>query len=231
VRVLSFDTSTEFLSVCLFDPEGVTLRTRSGPVRHGANLAPLIRELFRESGVPGISQVDLVAFPAGPGSFTGLRIGYATAKGLAAARGGDLPLVAVPTLDIHGWRRRDRAGKVMPLLDARKGRFYTALFEGGERLTDDRDAAPEELLSLYGEEAIFLTGFHAHLAEDRLGTSLPSGWVLDHEAGQATAVDLAGLALEYYANGSYLSEAAGPHYVRRSDAELARGGNRGETSP
>ena len=231
MRILAFDTSTEFLSVCLLDSGATILRTLSGPLRHGANLAPLIAEVLQESGVAEISQVDLVACPEGPGSFTGLRIGYATAKGLVAALQGHLPVVSVPTLELHGWRRRSFPGAVMPILDARKGRFYTALFQNGRRLTEDLDYSAPELLSLLpqalpGRSPVLLTGYHAHLVQERLGSGLPEGWTIDAQGRAPTACDLAQRALDLHREGKTLSQAAGPRYVRRSDAELTRGKSR-----
>jgi tRNA threonylcarbamoyladenosine biosynthesis protein TsaB len=225
VRVLAFDTATEYLSVCLYDSDrGVlALQRRDGPLRHGANLAPLISEVLRPSDPKEqpLSQIDLVACAEGPGSFTGLRIGYATAKGLAAAAG-NLPTVAIGTIEALARRRRDFDGLVLPLLDARKGRFYTALFEKGARLTEDMDLTPEEILQLLLGRNALTTGFHSPLFRERIPPEALEALSPDPDATEPLAPTLGEMAIEAFAKGGSMEPGAGPRYVRRSDAEIGR---------
>jgi len=231
VRVLAFDTATEYLSVCLYDSDAgiLALESREGPLRHGANLAPLVADVLR---LPGsrrrpLDGVDLVVCPEGPGSFTGLRIGFATAKGLAAASGGTLRTVAVPTIEALAHRRSAFDGVVLPVLDARKGRFYTALFRGGERLTQDMDLSPEEIVGLVAGRRTLTTGFHAPVFAERVcqeGSEalVSDALVLDPEHREPLAPTLARMAIEAEARGHRMDPGSGPRYVRRSDAEMGR---------
>lgn len=229
MRVLAFDTATEYLSVCLYDSETgiLALKSREGPLRHGANLAPVISEVLRESGPTDRSRplwgIDLIACVEGPGSFTGLRIGYATAKGLGAASRPGLPTVAIGMLDALAHRRRGFDGLVLPLLDARKGRFYTALFEGGSRLTDDMDLAPEEIIDLLSGRNALTTGFHSPLFLERIPQERSKGLTPDPKATEPLAATLGEMAIEAFAGGALLNPGSGPRYVRRSDAEIGRG--------
>lgn len=227
MRVLAFDTATEYLSVCLYDSDrGVlALQRRDGPLRHGANLAPLIAEVLRPSGPKDqpqlLSQIDLVACVEGPGSFTGLRIGYATAKGLAASAG-NLPTVAIGSIEALAQRRRDFDGIVVPLLDARKGRFYTALFEKGARLTDDMDLSPEEILKLLEGRYALTTGFHSPLFRERIPPEALETLAPDPDVTEPLAPTLGEMAIEAFEKGAVMEPGAGPRYVRRSDAEMSR---------
>ncbi len=227
MRVLAFDTATEYLSVCLYDSDSgiLALERRAGPLRHGANLAPVISGVLGKSGTKDrrgqLSEIDLVACVEGPGSFTGLRIGYATAKGLAAAAG-NLPTVAIGSLEALARRRRNFDGIVLPLLDARKGRFYTALFERGTRLTEDMDLSAEAILELLSGRSALTTGFHSPLFRERVPQQARKRLLSDPDATEPLAPELAEMAIEAFKKGSVMGPGAGPRYVRRSDAEISR---------
>ncbi|HJL16070.1 MAG TPA: tRNA (adenosine(37)-N6)-threonylcarbamoyltransferase complex dimerization subunit type 1 TsaB [Sandaracinaceae bacterium LLY-WYZ-13_1] len=125
VRVLALDTSTELGSVAIL-VDG-TLRAEIGArvrTKHGETLLPLVR---RALGLAGLSEasLDLIATGLGPGSFTGTRVGVATAKGLALALG--CPLVGVVSL--RAIARGAPARLVAPAVDAHKGEVYVALYE------------------------------------------------------------------------------------------------------
>jgi tRNA threonylcarbamoyladenosine biosynthesis protein TsaB len=123
--------------------EGVHRESRS----HTASLPSLVRRVLAEAAVR-LEELDGVAVSIGPGSFTGLRIGLAFAKGLAFA--GGLPLVGVSTLEALAWVADAPAGTtICAALDARKREVYAALFAATgaapRRLTDDLALAPEAL--------------------------------------------------------------------------------------
>lgn len=124
--LLALDTATKTASVALLNmasPKAELLARRDAPVRtHGKALVPLIVDLFKEARMePG----DLAALGcgAGPGSFTGVRVGLATAKGLCLPK--DLPLAMISSLDALACRLN--APLVAPCLDARRGEVYVAL--------------------------------------------------------------------------------------------------------
>jgi tRNA threonylcarbamoyladenosine biosynthesis protein TsaB len=169
-------------------------------------------------------QVDLLAISAGPGSFTGVRIGVATFKGLAA--GLRRPLVAVPTLDALARVCPVQDGLVCPLLDARMGEVYGALyrFEAGSRtkLTEDRVSPVEDFLSEISEPAVFC-GDGALLYRDRILSVLPDarfaplGWHMPRAAAVAAE------ALELVQAGCETDPAlVDPVYLRASQAEINR---------
>ena len=135
MRILAIETATAAGSVALLERERPVIEiVETVPQRHLEWLAPAIEQALREAGWrPG--DVHAVAVSRGPGTFTGLRIGVATAIAWARARG--IPLVATSTLETLA-EGLEAGGLVCPLLDARRGEVAAALFE--------RDGAPSRVL-------------------------------------------------------------------------------------
>lgn len=127
MRILSIDTATRYGGLSLWDQGAIIGEWLvSGGLTHSARLMPALDFLLKEAGWD-IEDLDLVAVASGPGSFTGLRIGMATAKGLA--QGLEIDLIGVPTLKFWASAFAGGQGLVLPLLDARRTEFYTALYE------------------------------------------------------------------------------------------------------
>jgi len=158
MRVLGIETSTLTGSVALLhDDRVVAEHTLSIATTHSERLLAAVHWVLEESATP-LGTLDGLAVAIGPGSFTGLRIGLATAKGLAYAA--SLRLVGVPTLDALAWGVPFAAYPVCPILDAKKGEVYTALYRhrGGEleRLTDYRAVRPARLVAELDGPVCFL---------------------------------------------------------------------------
>ena len=109
---------------------------------HSKTLLPMAEELLKHCGV-SLGDVDVVAVAAGPGSFTGLRIGVSAAKGLAWAL--DKPCAKVSTLEAMAWNLAALPGQICPVMDARRSQVYNARFssdgEAIRRLAPDRRPA------------------------------------------------------------------------------------------
>jgi tRNA threonylcarbamoyladenosine biosynthesis protein TsaB len=128
MRILALDASTEMCTVALGGEAGLVERAVLAGQRHSELLLPMIQSLLAEAGTT-LRELDGIAFGAGPGSFTGLRIACGVAQGLAF--GADLPVVGVPTLaamaeDARASGRKDR---VYAALDARMREVYIAAYE------------------------------------------------------------------------------------------------------
>ena len=139
VRILSIETSTAVLSVALSEDRTVVCERVCTEARQQAALtAPLVKEVLDEAGL-AIRDCDAVCVSAGPGSYTGLRVGVSTAKGLAF--GAQIPLLAVSTLDILVAGALSGSGRceesfIVPMLDARRMEVYAAVYNAaGECLT------------------------------------------------------------------------------------------------
>ncbi len=124
MKILALDTSTEFLSLALWQDGGVAARELLAGQKHSELVLPLVQELLDETGLQ-LTDLDGIAFGMGPGSFTGLRIGCGVAQGLAF--GANLPVVGVCTLEALA--QQAGADRVIACLDARMNEVYHAAYE------------------------------------------------------------------------------------------------------
>jgi len=191
---------------------------------HSQTLLPMTDALLKMTGVE-LSELDAVAVSGGPGSFTGLRIGSATAKGLGLALG--IPIVSVPTVDGIAYNMAGTDALVCPVMDARRNQTYTGLytFENGEMkcLCPQKAVAIEEIIgqiNSIGRKVIFLgdgVPVFRQVIDEKLKT--PHEYAPIHLAVQRAGT-LGALALRYYEQGRYVSAAEHrPDYLRPSQAE------------
>jgi tRNA threonylcarbamoyladenosine biosynthesis protein TsaB len=226
VRVLGIETATMLGGVAVMDDEaGLVAEVRTNvKATHSERLMRELDQMLRRAGL-ALGDLDALAVSAGPGSFTGLRIGLATAKGLAFATG--LPVVAVPTLEAFAWGVAAPGTAVCPMLDARKREVYAGVFrrEGDEmaRLLPEGAIAPGALAEhLAAYETVLLAGEGAVLYrgvfEKRLGPRLL--WAPPHQLVPSPAA-VAHLGLRLAARGAPDDAASlSPRYLRKSEAEL-----------
>lgn len=126
MKLLSIDTSTDYLTLAVTDGDKVVDRLhRNAPRSHSSLLMPMIDRLLARARVK-LSAIDAFCVGVGPGSFTGLRIGVSTVKGLAYALG--KPIVAVPTFDAIAANAKRLRGTICVVLDARKKKVYGAFY-------------------------------------------------------------------------------------------------------
>ena len=214
MNVLAVDTSTESMGIALAVGEGrISLRAERG-LGHAAALMPWIDRILADAGL-SCAALDLLVCAVGPGSFTGIRIGIATVKGLSLASGH--PAVGVCTLDALAWPLRFHGGAVIPVIDARKGRFYAAVFHGAVPAGAARDMAPADLREVVeSERDPVLVGPDAERVRERIGTGSPAADLHDPAA-------LLHLGMEKYKKEGAHPEGLTPIYLRRSEAESAAG--------
>ena len=221
--VMGIDTSTTQGGVALLSGQGVICEyTLNIKATYSERLLPLIDRALQDAGIT-LGQVDGFAVAVGPGSFTGLRIGLSTAKGLAVV--GGQPLVGVSTLEAMAWTLPFCAHPVCPILDARKGEIYCALFrhEGDRliRLMDDTATAPGRLLSRIQQPTVFLgDGLVAYegLVQSQL-KELALFPPLAGRGGRAAAVAELGRRRLLRGDRDDLMQLA-PQYLRPSEAEF-----------
>jgi len=203
--------------------------------RSGAeSLLPCVDAVLRRAGV-ALEAVEAFAISIGPGSFTGLRIGVATLKGLAF--GTELPIAPVPTLAVLARAAPDAAGAVAALVDARRGEFYAAAYRfeglkgaGREPLPCEPVEGvytPEQLAPLLPPDCL-LVGEGAALCGERIRALARSDVRLGPTA-EPHARDVGILGVRRIARGETVFAAAlVPRYVRRAEAEVKRTGQRFE---
>ncbi len=222
--VLGIETSTKTGSVAAVSDHGVIAQySLNIEVTHSERLMSTVDRVLKDSGLEML-QFDGFAVAIGPGSFTGLRIGLATVKGLALATG--KPVAAVPTLRALAWNTPFAAHPICPMLDARKNEVYAALytFDGPDLV----QTMPEAVIplarlgdliagkTLFTGEASF--DYHT-IIEEMLGDRAlfaPLSAILP------SAASVADIGLKMIRNGRHSDpDSLTPLYIRRPEAEVA----------
>ena len=227
MRILAFETSAKAASVALLeDGKLVGESYQNTGLTHSQTLMVMAQDLMNQCGV-SVSEVDAVAVANGPGSFTGVRIGVAAAKGFAWGK--QLPCYGVSTLEAMAHSLGIWQGYVCPVMDARRNQVYNALFYAnhGEitRVEADRAISLEDLGAQLKtlEGPIFLVGDGSSLCHNRLGGVI-TNLVLppEHRIHQrATGVGLVAHKLSQ-AGESADANGLSPNYLRLSQAERER---------
>ncbi len=225
--LLAFETSAKAASVALF--EGNTLlgeQYQNTGLTHSQTLLVMAESLLSQCGKTP-SQVEAVAVANGPGSFTGVRIGVAAAKGFAW--GGELPIYGVSTLEAMALGLGARDGVICPVMDARRSQVYNALFyvNQGEvtRQTEDRAISLEDLKNELKNisKPVFLVGDGSNLCYNTLSESVPNLVMPPEHRRHQRAVGV-GLAARKRMGASDPGDGVSlsPNYLRLSQAERER---------
>ena len=222
MKILALDSSGAHASACVTDGERlVSLFSVSSQQKHSCTLLPMAEEALKCAGF-AVSDIDAFAVNAGPGSFTGVRIGISLVKGLAF--GSEKPVLGVSSLESLAFNLDGFEGIACPVMDARRGQFYNALFKNGERLTPDRLITAAELeaeLSSFDLPVRFVgdgTDIASELVKSKNVILAPH--VLTVSSAYSTAV----CAYRNYEQGRgiFTAESIQPVYLRPSQAERER---------
>jgi len=224
MNILAVDTSTSAMNIAVVTDKEKTSYHHTGKIEHSENLMPLIIELSKKAGL-SLKDYDLLVCPKGPGSFTGLRIAMSCLKGISVAT--DTPFVLVDTNLVFAAQTTYFDGIVVPVIDAKKKRFYTSLFKNGNRLTKDLDTTEDEIIELLkNEKRVLFTGpdaavFYEKLLAKDFKKKLPNLQAFVDTAKCDFALQLCEKGLEEF-NAIGASEMGiGPNYIRKSDAEVS----------
>ncbi len=232
MKILALDSSGLVASVALAEDDNLIAEyTIQYKKTHSQTLLPMLDEI-RNMVELDLSAVDAIAVAAGPGSFTGLRIGSATAKGLAFAM--EKPIVPVPTLEGLAYQMYGTDAAVCPIMDARRSQVYTGIYEfvSGENGYDMRvikgqcavsfDEIAEALNRL--DRRVVFVGDGIPVFRERMAEVMQVPYTLApaHRNRQSAAC-IAALGSVYYAQGKVVSGAEHvPEYLRLSQAERER---------
>ncbi|MBO4890291.1 MAG: tRNA (adenosine(37)-N6)-threonylcarbamoyltransferase complex dimerization subunit type 1 TsaB [Lachnospiraceae bacterium] len=226
MKIIAIDSSGLVATVAIASEDTLIAEyTVNHKKTHSQTLLPMLDEIKKMTELD-LATVDAVAVAAGPGSFTGLRIGSATAKGLALAL--EKPVIEVPTVDalaMNMWGTRDI---VCPIMDARREQVYTGFytFDEDDELTVIRERFADDIVNVvgmlagYGKQVTFLgDGVPVYRETIEKNITVPYRFAPFHMNRQrAGAVAL--LAVRYYREGKTVSAAEHkPDYLRLSQAE------------
>lgn len=225
MKVLAVDTSTSAATAALMEDDRLISEYILNISRaHSQKIMGIIQELIDKSGIKP-ADIDLYACSAGPGSFTGLRIGASIIKAMAQTF--NKPVVAVPTLDALAFNLYNCAGNVCPMLDAQRGTVYSSLYswqDGSLVKSDDLGVILiEDLIQLVKDKAVPTTflGDGAIIFNEELKRGLESYYVAPAGILLPRAASCASMALEMYDKGSFDTyNSFRLTYIRRSQAEV-----------
>ena len=215
MKILAIDSSAITASAALCDGERVIKsKFLNLGLTHSETLMPMIKRVMNGED---FKSLDAIAVTAGPGSFTGVRIGVSSAKGLAFNN--DTPCISVSTLEAIAYNFLGENAVICAVMDARRMQFYNALFEvdenGVKRLTPDRAIALEALeKELKKFESVIIAGDGARLCFDN--TSLKNVSLADEDKIFQNAVSV---ALAAQNKKTIPASALMPTYLRQSQAE------------
>lgn len=225
MRILAIDSSSLVASVAIIDDDIMTAEyTVNFKKTHSQTLLPMIDEITKMVGVD-VKTLDAIAVSGGPGSFTGLRIGSATAKGIGLAL--EIPIIHVPTIDAMAYNFVGNEKLVCPIMDARRNQVYTGIytFQGEELVIIKEQCAVsiEELigeLNTIGKEVVF-AGDGVPVFRELINEKIecPHFFAPPHLNRQRAGA-VGTLGGKYFREGKYSdSDNHMPDYLRVSQAE------------
>lgn len=228
MKILALDSSGLVASVALLENDNLVAEfTVNNKKTHSQTLLPMLDEVVNAAGIE-LDAVDAIAIAAGPGSFTGLRIGAATVKGLSLAL--DKPVVPVPTLEGLAYNFWGSDRLICPIMDARRKQVYTGIYRYEDHrlmtVKDQMAVGIEEFLSMLNEmgEAVTFLGDGVPVFKDIIADKLtvPFSFAPAHLSRQRAGA-VGALGVLYYKEGR--TETAAEHkpdYLRVSQAERER---------
>ena len=228
MKILAFDSSGLVASVAIVQDDNLIAEyTTNYKKTHSQTLLPMLDEIVKMTETDKES-FDALAVAAGPGSFTGLRIGSATVKGLALAW--NIPVIAVPTLEGLAYNMWGSSRLICPIMDARRKQVYTALyrFDKADRLETIFKQTPMDIIELItllndrNEEVVFVgDGIDVYSQTIKENIKVPYAFAPAHmnkqRAGSVAAAQIR------FADGKYQNgDDFAPEYLRQSQAERER---------
>lgn len=230
MKILAIESSGLVASVAVVEDDILVAEyTICHKLTHSQTLLPMLDDVEQRIGLD-LNTVDAIAVSCGPGSFTGLRIGSATAKGLALAL--QKPIISVPTVDSLAYNLYDTSKLICPIMDARRNQVYTGFYKWNDSrlqvIEQERAVAMTQVideLNEKGEEVVFL-GDGVPVQKETIENTLtvPHFYAPAH-ANRQRAASVATLALQYVEEGKDVLEDAKVHkpvYLRKSQAERER---------
>lgn len=224
MKLLAIDTAAAILSVAASNEGEIFSADTEAGTSHSELVMELIDGLMKKAGIMP-KDLNGILCMGGPGSFTGLRIGYSIAKGLALSL--SIPFAPVPTLECIANNERFSQTVTLAAIEARKNAFFYAFFKDGQRLTEDKDSNLSQIINdieLYKKEykQITLTGPGSKLLYEHLNENTKNGLTLVFEKnGYAKELIAIAKSKNLFNNDCTPYLYSGPEYIRKTDAELS----------
>ena len=219
MNILAIDTLTSTLSVAAYGPNGLVTQSFAGNgPSHAERLLPLIDAAVSAAGFTA-ADTETVLAPEGPGSFTGLRLGFAAAKALQLSSNSSF--IPIPTLPCIASQYEAWNGNIAVIIDAKRERFYAQLFKNGKAVTEAFDKPAVDLLPHFSENEEWLVTGYGTSAFKHADVISQSN--IRFHFIESDSLSFAYSMIKYMQKyGNVLKNAAdyaGPRYIRKSDAE------------
>lgn len=219
MNIIAIDTLSSTLSVAAQGPKGLFTQSFTGNApSHAEQLLPLIESAVRAAGFTA-AETGLVLTPEGPGSFTGLRLGFAAAKALQLST--HARFIPIPTLSCIAFQYQGWEDNLAALIDAKRDRFYIQLFKNGTATTEVFDKTAAEMLPYFSQDSLWLiTGYGTAAFRNTPVITEHSSRFRFLETDTLTfAPAMLAYAQKHAAVLAEAQDYAGPAYIRKSDAE------------
>jgi tRNA threonylcarbamoyladenosine biosynthesis protein TsaB len=225
VKLLAIDTALDAVSVCLVDGEDVLANAEAkSDRRHGEMLTPMIQSVLREAGCT-VHDIGNIAVDVGPGLFTGMRVGMATAKAMAEVL--EANLVGVSSLEVVAHQASTEFDVIAAVIDARRGEVFWSLHRADDReqVSTARAGSPEECLASIADrgQSVCLVGTgltrYRQVFDDGLRLAVPDFEFAPESTYVPTARTLAVVATSRLVDAVSVDELV-PMYLRAPDAEI-----------
>ena len=221
--VLSIDSASKVATAALLDENNLIAEyTINNKLEHSTLIMDIVDKLLKDSNLD-IDDIDGFVVSKGPGSFTGLRIGMSTVKGLSF--GSNKPYISISSLDALAYSLINFNGTICPIMDALRSSVYTCLYKGNngklEKLIDYSALELDELIELLkekGEEVIF-TGDAVNKHKDYLLEHIPNANFAPNHLSIIRASSLGELGLEMLLNNEYDDLNSSPFYLKKPQAQ------------
>ena len=227
MKILGIESSSLVASVAIVTDQVLTAEyTVNFKKTHSQTLLPMLDEIVKMTEAD-LETIDAIAVSGGPGSFTGLRIGSATGKGLGLAL--DKPLISVPTVDAMAYNLYGSAYLVCPIMDARRNQVYTGIYDNRTGFSVVKDQCAMDIMDLIeelnetGQKVIFL-GDGVPVYQSRIEENMKTPFVFaPAHLNRQRAAAVAALGSLYYEEGKTVPASDhGPDYLRKPQAERER---------
>ena len=221
MKILAIDTSSDVLSICVNEDNNFLGEyTIKNNLTHSPKIIPMIDELLKGLDL-SIKDINLVSCSIGPGSFTGLRIGLATIKGIAQAN--NIDIIGIPTLLSLAKNVITKDCLICPIIDAKNNNIYTCILDSEYNLIQDYTAITiDELISICKKlkKPIYFIGNGAIIHKDRIHENIKQKYIYKIEDEILSAKNIAKCAYEKYINNEIDSiYSLSPMYLKPSSAE------------
>ena len=216
MKILSIDTSSDICSVAISEDNTVLKELHIDDIKtHSEKLMPLIKNIFDDCKL-SLDNIDLSACSKGPGSFTGIRIGLATAKAFADSK--NIKAIGISSLDSLAYNIENK-GLTCSLIDAKNNNVYFGLFENYNLKSEYKACSIDEAIEILTntESGITFIGNGAVLYKEKISEKLPNSIFTTGDTNNSSAIGIGKAAFANYLNNIFPS--LSPLYLRKSQAE------------